>query len=162
MKWKGRGFSLAFFFESERDGGMKLRVLLLLPLLVGVAGCGSTPKKTTATEPIQDRQCGRFCAELDRCLEDDSDSDSDLRGRLCELARCESGCRPHARSPAGYEGAFQFDRATWRTVCGPIFSELDRPSCRPSKMRNDLCCAAVCTAKIISREGARRWPTCGR
>jgi hypothetical protein len=124
-------------------------------LSIVVTGCASAPK-----DKARDKQCASFCAELDSCL--GSDYDDGLKERLCEVARCESGCRAKAVSPAGYVGAFQFARATWTSLCGPIFSAKGMNRCKPTNARSDLCCAATCTAEMFSRGESGHWPNCGR
>ncbi|MBS1961778.1 MAG: transglycosylase family protein [Bdellovibrionales bacterium] len=124
-----------------------------------LAGCSSAPKRPEG-RASESRQCGEFCRKLDACL--GGEFDDALKDRMCELARCESGCRPRVRAAAGYEGAFQFASGTWRAVCGPIFARRGLERCRPTDARNDLCCAAVCTAEMFSAGGAGHWPVCGR
>lgn len=138
----------------RRDARVFLLVLLVL------AGCGTPSKRSGESGGAANtRQCGEFCRQLDRCL--GSEYDDALKTQLCELARCESGCRARVRAAAGYEGAFQFARQTWRGVCGPIFDRRNLPHCRDVEARNDLCCASTCAAEMIAGGGIRHWPTCG-
>jgi hypothetical protein len=129
--------------------------LSIVVLSIGIAGCASAPK-----DRAQDAQCGKFCDDLSRCL--GNEYDDDLKERLCEMARCESGCRARIKSPAGYVGAFQFAKRTWTGVCGPIFARKGLNRCRPVESRNDLCCAAACTAEMVARGDGGHWPNCGR
>jgi hypothetical protein len=133
-----------------------LKAIFAVSLLVlGLAGCASTPKNA-----VRDKQCGRFCAELDSCL--GSKYDDGLKERLCEVARCESGCRAKIVSPAGYVGAFQFARATWTSLCGPVFTAQGLDRCKPTSARDDLCCASTCAAAMFARGDGGHWPNCGR
>lgn len=133
------------------------RALGLALLLSAFVGCSSAPKRP---EPKTDRQCGAFCAEIDACL--GSDYADGLKDQLCRLARCESGCRARVKAPAGYEGAFQFSRGTWKSLCYPIFDRKGMPSCKTEDSRNELCCAATCTAEMVRAGGIGHWPTCGK
>jgi hypothetical protein len=133
--------------------------LALIVALFFLAGCAHTAKREGGRASDY-RQCGLFCAKIDACL--GGEFSDEAKERLCEIARCESGCRARIRSAAGYEGAFQFDRATWQTVCGPIFEKRNLPQCQAIESRSDLCCASACTADIIAGGGISRWPNCGR
>jgi hypothetical protein len=143
---KGRGIRISIF-----------AIALALAILVG---CSHAEKRPDSGRAADSRQCGAFCRRLDACL--GSEFGDEAKDQLCELARCESGCRSRVRAAAGYEGAFQFDRRTWKSVCGPIFARRELAHCRDPSARNDLCCAAVCTAVTIAEEGPGRWPTCGK
>lgn len=139
--------------------GYGLRVALVALALAAFAGCASAPKRAGGAA-ADTRQCGEFCRKLDACL--GSEFDEALKTKLCELARCESGCRARVRAAAGYEGAYQYAARTWRGVCGPIFDRRGLDHCRGEDARNDLCCASVCAAEMIAEGGIRHWPTCGK
>ncbi len=140
---------------SDHPEELRLKILLTVFLSVFLLSACSTPKKSGA-----DKQCGAFCQELDRCLGNDYDTDE--KERLCELARCESGCRARAKAPAGYVGAFQFSKGSWKALCAPIFQKKNMPHCANIASRENLCCAATCTAAVIADGGIGHWPTCGR
>lgn len=133
---------------------MNLRLFtVILFCLAGLLSCASAPKKGN------DRQCGRFCERITSCLADRYQDE--MSETLCNLARCESGCREKVKAPAGYVGAFQFDQSTWRSVCGPIFEMKKMPKCKSVDARADLCCASECTAEMLNRGMSGRWPNCG-
>jgi uncharacterized protein YabE (DUF348 family) len=67
------------------------------------------------------------------------------------LARCESGGNPHARSPYGYYGLYQFSPGTWRSVGGHGLPS--EASAQEQTYRAQL---------LYKREGSRPWPVCGR
>lgn len=124
-----------------------------LCIALGLSGCASAPRKGP------DRQCGYFCERINVCLE--NHYGEELKEKLCDMSRCESGCRENIQSPAGYLGAFQFGSSTWKEVCGPIFKSKGLPQCQPTKARADLCCASECAAEMVSRGMNSRWPNCG-
>lgn len=132
---------------------MKSLYLLFLTALLTIS-C-STPRSSGP-----DKQCGAFCQELDQCL--GSDYNDGEKEKLCKLARCESGCRARAKAPAGYVGAFQFSKGSWKALCSPIFAKKNMPHCVNISSRENLCCAATCTAAVIAAGGIGHWPTCGR
>jgi hypothetical protein len=131
-------------------------VQAMLILGLAAAGCASAPKARDG----KDRQCGTFCAKLDACL--GTKYSDEAKYQLCELARCESGCRPGATSPAGYVGPFQYAAKTWKSICGPVFDRDGLERCKPSSSMTDVCCSATCAADMIAQGGIRNWPTCGR
>jgi hypothetical protein len=140
---------------------MAIRKAILLFVLAGfLAGCSHASRKKDGASAADTSQCGAFCDHLNRCL--GSEFSDEAKGQLCEIARCESGCRGRVTSAAGYQGAFQFDRTTWRGECGPIFERRGLPHCLKLDARNDPCCAGICTAEIIASGGLHRWPTCGK
>jgi hypothetical protein len=67
------------------------------------------------------------------------------------LARCESGNDPHAVSPAGYYGLYQFDLRTWRSVGGSGYPH--HASATEQLYRAHL---------LYLSRGAQPWPVCGR
>jgi hypothetical protein len=73
-------------------------------------------------------------------------------GQLAAIRRCESGGNYRAVSPSGqYRGAYQFDRATWRSVGGsgdPAVASTAEQDKRASM--------------LYARTGGASWPVCGK
>lgn len=67
------------------------------------------------------------------------------------LAWCESTDRPDVVSPAGYQGLYQFDVPTWRSVGGT--GEPARATREEQTYRAKL---------LYAQRGAQPWPVCGR
>ena len=67
------------------------------------------------------------------------------------LAECESSGNPHAVSPSGrYEGLFQFDLATWRSVGGTGHPK----DATPAEQRKRAWL-------LYLQRGRKPWPVCG-
>jgi hypothetical protein len=131
----------------------------------GASGGGAHPTGSALPAP-QARKCERFCERIAACP--GVNADSRVEALLCGIARCETGnkCIASIRSPGGrYQGAFQFARATWQSICYPVFdARRGMAACRRPEARNDLCCAAVCAREMLGRDerGLRNWPVCGK
>jgi hypothetical protein len=137
---------------------MRNRLGVACAFLIGVTlftGCGTTRHRA------KDAQCGSFCERIDECLGDSYDDD--LKNKLCDMARCESGCRANAKSPAGYVGPYQFAAKSWKYLCYPVFEKKALMGrCGSTGAMRDVCCSSICTAEVVSQGRSGHWPNCGR
>jgi hypothetical protein len=73
-------------------------------------------------------------------------------GHLAAIRRCESGGNYRAVSPSSqYRGAYQFDRATWRSVGGSG----DPAAASPAEQDKRA-------SMLYARTGGASWPVCGK
>src|ERR1041385_219175 len=128
-----------------------MRCLLATGLLLLLAACASTPRRTEPTHG----GCGDFCDEIRRCAR--KAGHPGLGKRLCHIAECETGnkCVAHIDSPGGHhKGPFQFITPTWESQCPPVFARHHIDGCGGRDAIYDLCCASICAAEIVAGGGA--------
>jgi hypothetical protein len=138
----------------------------LLPALFCVVGMCVSGQAASSKRWINSAPCVELCGAIEACAE--KAKRPELSRLLCHVAACEVGklCgKKEIRSPNGlFFGPFQFTRATWKTVCQPLFREQGLTGCSGKKSIYDTCCTTACASQLIARNlngGVGNWPQCG-
>src|SRR4051812_48816092 len=126
---------------------MKVRyffLVLLLTLLVCPQGFAASSERW-----INSARCAGLCENIQSCAA--KAGRPELSRLLCHVAACEVGkfCgRKEIRSPNGlFYGPFQFTRATWRSVCQPLFKQQKIKGCSGKKSIYNTCCTTMCASQ---------------